>query len=292
MKYIIEESLRDMVCRDEEDFYSHYALGLFLFNVGRLGESGNELRKALDLLDREAGGNTRDIEGNIKKLLGRRKRDFSEAVSGGTKEYQVNVILSLLDEIKLNNPEETRLLDIGSGKGGKVYAIAKHLKIPAENVTGVDYDDFNIDYVRKFFNVVKVDLEKENLPFKDGEFDLIICNQVYEHLKNIGSLTGEVYRTLKRDGFFLIGTPNLSSFYNRMHVLLGRQPSCMKIKSTHVRGFTPRGIRRYLEENNFRVAGFRANGLYPLPIEIGRHLAEIFPSFGEFIYFLVQKTED
>ena len=290
MRYEVEKAYREMVEKETNDFYSHHILGMFLRNTGRYDEAKEEFSKALKLAKISEEVINNEVINHIEDLLKNVELNLKERISAPTKEYQANVMINLLEKkIRFKDPNKIRLLDIGTGRGEKIYAIARHFNIPLTNVAGIDISDNFIQYTNKFFRAYKVDLEKDTLPFNDEEFDLIIFNQVLEHLKNIRKPLNEIKRVMKDDGFLLIGTPNLSSLYDRCRILIGKQPTVMKIPSTHIRGFTPQGLKKYLEENNFRVIGFMGNGFYPLPIEIGRLFARYMPSLSIYIYYLLKK---
>jgi SAM-dependent methyltransferase len=100
---------------------------------------------------------------------------------------------------------------------------------------------------------------------------------VIEHLLNPDNVLEESYRILKPGGYLIIKTPNLSSWINRMYLLLGYQPPDMetstKIRvglprrrneplSGHIRPFTARAIRELLEYHKYvvlKVCGFPHN---------------------------------
>lgn len=100
---------------------------------------------------------------------------------------------------KLNIPANARVLDVGSG----------HNPHPRANVVVDKYTDNNyhragdIKVLRKqeFINA-----DGENLPFKDNEFDYVICNHVLEHVDNPEKFLAELSRVGKR-GY--IETPSL-----------------------------------------------------------------------------------
>ncbi len=50
----------------------------------------------------------------------------------------------------------------------------------------------------------------EQLPFREGEFDLVICTQVLEYIFQPESLVAEVHRVLKPGGVLLLSAPSAS----------------------------------------------------------------------------------
>ena len=46
-----------------------------------------------------------------------------------------------------------------------------------------------------------------NLPFKDNEFDVILCNHVLEHIPDDTKAMQELYRVLKPDGMAILQIP-------------------------------------------------------------------------------------
>lgn len=70
-------------------------------------------------------------------------------------------------------------------------------------------------------NVITLDIEPPadvignvmNMPFKDEEFDCIICLETLEHVENPLKAVEEIYRTLKPGGKFIGSAP----FFNEIH---------------------------------------------------------------------------
>ena len=93
------------------------------------------------------------------------------------------------------------VLDIGS-KDGKII----------ELVSG-RFDIISVDLVfsdekaeRDYMTYIKSDGRR--LAFKDGSFDIVVANQVLEHVYDKKSLIKEAYRVLKPGGVFLLSFPN------------------------------------------------------------------------------------
>lgn len=122
---------------------------------------------------------------------------------------------------------DKRVLDFGCGSGYGTALIASE----ALTAVGVDISRYAIDYARdryrrdnlEFRHIRKV--EDENLPFSDGEFDVVISLQVIEHLSDTETYFSEIRRVLKHGGVFILATPDrdyrLFPFqkpWNRYHV--------------------------------------------------------------------------
>jgi ubiquinone/menaquinone biosynthesis C-methylase UbiE len=103
----------------------------------------------------------------------------------------------------LNINRKSRVLEVGGG----------HNPHPRSNVVVDKFIDSN--YHRKTdIKVLKnqefLQADGENLPFKDNEFDFVICNHVLEHVENPEAFLKEQMRVSKR-GY--IETPSLIGEY-------------------------------------------------------------------------------
>jgi SAM-dependent methyltransferase len=52
-----------------------------------------------------------------------------------------------------------------------------------------------------------IKLDVQAMPFKDDEFDIVICNHVLEHVPDDRKALREIYRVLKKGGFALMQVP-------------------------------------------------------------------------------------
>ncbi len=182
------------------------------------------------------------------------------------------------------------LLDIGCGDGRKTLLYADFLGLPAAKVNGIEA---KVQYLSKghSFEVSKIDLEKDDFPWPDGSFDLVICNQVLEHLKNMFLPLNEAARVLKPGGYLLIGIPNLAGLHNRLLLLLGRQPLCNHISGPHLRCFSYGPFKDFLAENTgFSLEASEGASLYPLPWPLNYWGARFLPAMSSSIFYLLRKT--
>lgn len=196
-------------------------------------------------------------------------------------------VLSLLVGLRAKT-----LLDIGCGKGTKAAAYAEALGLPMAQVTGIEANPAYAAVAGARMRVLSVDIEREPLPVPDEAFDLAVCNQVLEHLKNIYRPLREMDRVIKTGGHLLIGVPNLAGLYNRALLLAGRQPLCVALDGPHIRGFAHSALLAFLASNpNFSVAAMAGSNLYPLPWPLISLANGRLPSLSSFSFYLLKKIK-
>ena len=61
--------------------------------------------------------------------------------------------------------------------------------------------------------------ESATLPFRNGDFDIVLCNQVYSFASNSPKMMKEIYRVLKKNGFCLFTGDNLLNPIETMYGL-------------------------------------------------------------------------
>ena len=141
------------------------------------------------------------------------------------------------------------------------------------------------------FHSSRIDLEVDPIPFKEGMFDLVICNQVLEHLKNYQNVINHMIRVTKMGGYIVIGIPNLAHLINRIYLMFGRQPMCIDINSSHVRAFTHRSFSLKLSSMDAaKLIDFKGALMYPLPFFLGKILSKYFLGFSGYVCYLLKKV--
>ena len=88
------------------------------------------------------------------------------------------------------------------------------LKRLAYPVIGLDLDPERMSaFIKKHdLNIIKCNIETQTIPFDSDTFDLIIFNEILEHLRiDPISTLREVNRVLKPGGIMILSTPNLCS---------------------------------------------------------------------------------
>ena len=82
----------------------------------------------------------------------------------------------------------------------------------------------DLDLLGDTLDYVRTDFDSLSLPLRDESIDLVLCDNVIEHLYYPGDLLQEFHRVLKQDGVVAIITPNQANLKNRVRSMLGRSP--------------------------------------------------------------------
>jgi ubiquinone/menaquinone biosynthesis C-methylase UbiE len=190
------------------------------------------------------------------------------------------------------NFKPRNVLDIGFGSGHGIDLIANFFNTDFQNVYGVDIRDSSITACQEKFNAIKMDLEKNELPFRDNTFDLVICNQVLEHLISYTDVMNDAIRVTSRGGYILFGIPNLSHLINRIFLLFGIQPMCIAIDGPHIRGFTHKSFIKLLRSfDKADLVDFTGTLMYPLPYFLANIMSKHFVGLTGYTCYLLRKKE-
>ena len=153
------------------------------------------------------------------------------------------------------------------------------------------------------------DAEKDVFPYPDGHFSTVLCCELIEHLfEDPMHLMFEANRILKPGGHLLLTTPNVVALRGIAAVLQGYHPGFYhayirparpgeETGARHNREYTPREIRKLLEDSGFEVVRLETGEFRDLPHpEYGwvMHLLERYrletTLRGDGIYALGRKT--
>jgi methionine biosynthesis protein MetW len=215
------------------------------------------------------------------------------------------VILSLL-EVAGNS---ARILDLGCNDGGFTLEMGK--KVGTTSLFGVELvEEFVQQCLTQGIETHRADLN-EPLPFNNASFDIIVANQVFEHLHNTDQFIKEINRVLKSDGYAIVSTPNLAAWHNIASLLLGWQPFVANLSDeinignpmwpsykkkaaqgkypVHRRIPTYRGLKELFEYYGFVIEKLLGIGYYPFPRAVARIMSRIDARHAVYLTMRVRK---
>ena len=204
---------------------------------------------------------------------------------------RIKIMLDIVNKLDLHNKN---IFDIGCYDGTFLSLI----KNRDNNFYGIDASDYAVRKAReKGINVKKFFFDdKSKIPFRKSFFDLIIAGEIIEHIYDTDFFLDEIYRLLKRDGSFILSTPNLASFGRRLMLLLGLNPIIEvspneENSSGHIRYFVKNTLVTLLIKHKFKIINLRSdvvnfdkNGSYKSKV-----LAKLLPSLGQSIICFCKK---
>lgn len=198
------------------------------------------------------------------------------------------------------------LLDCGCGDCSFTNDVARH--ITTNRIYGFEIDD-------KYFvlenNVImqRADLNMV-FPADDNTFDVVIANQIFEHLYHTDLFIKEIYRVLKVGGYAIISSPNLASWHNIVSLLLGWQPfeahlsdevgvgnplsltsgSVYEDRHTHLRVPTHKSLSDICRYYGFTIEARRSVGYLPFTYPFARFLSWIDGVHSIYVTIKVRKN--
>ncbi len=114
-----------------------------------------------------------------------------------------------------------RVLDLGSGMGGLSVALLRRW---GKSVAGAGLHLQAADYNQDYCRIARLRAQRygihlpltvaagEQLPYPGEAFDLVLCLDVLEHVRDAGQVLSEIHRVLKPGGLVLTTVPNRHAF--------------------------------------------------------------------------------
>lgn len=171
----------------------------------------------------------------------------------------------------LVDPKGRRCLDVGCGAGALSAALRQQ---GASYVAGIEADSDAAARARSRLHlVVEGSVLDVEMPFAEGEFDLIVFADVLEHLPDPDAALTRCLPFLRSAGEVVVSVPNM-----RFWLVLGRlifdrwEYSDHGVRDrTHLRIFTRRSLSRMLDSHGLQIRSVvRNQRLFDDQSDIGR----------------------
>lgn len=120
---------------------------------------------------------------------------------------RASVILDALARTRLREP---RILDLGCGAGWMTSILGQF-----GPTTGVDFSPATIAHATDRYDHVRFVLgDACHAPLEDCSFDVIVSQEVIEHIEDQEAGIRELHRLLAPGGYLILTTPNATTFYS------------------------------------------------------------------------------
>lgn len=135
-----------------------------------------------------------------------------------------------------------RVLDIGCGDG---YWLHRLRDLPGVELAGVDYNPLRVERARQAAPHAKIHCADFMAFRPDQAFDVVLLNQVIEHIDDDVGVLRRVRELLRPAGVLIVGTPNEGSRLQRWRI----RPEA----TDHVHFYTEDEVRQKLEQAGFAI---------------------------------------
>lgn len=214
---------------------------------------------------------------------------YLEALYKSAEHLNVANIIELAKSYFGNTPI-MRMCDLGCGDTTYTQIIAKQVRALTIDVVET-YEPHIILAQDAGFNVIRDDLNGP-LRLDSSKYDLVISNQVIEHLCDTDAFLAETGRIVAPGGLMIVSSENGASWHNIAALMFGWQPFSLTNVSSlktaignpfalhsfesgsafamqHKRIFTTRALAELVQLHGFDVFGIRGAGYYPLSSRLG-----------------------
>ncbi len=170
--------------------------------------------------------------------------------------HRLAYVRRALEQLDLDG---ARVLDLGCGDGQWSHLLARYFDC---QLVGVDMNSVRIQRYRENAPSSAALLGScYDLPLCAGAVDLVLFNQVLEHLEKPSVALQEIRRVLRPEGTLLISVPNEGTWLKQRVQYRYIQPVSLQT-TDHIQFFTSQTLRSTLEGAGFNVQRLDAVGFY------------------------------
>jgi 2-polyprenyl-3-methyl-5-hydroxy-6-metoxy-1,4-benzoquinol methylase len=166
---------------------------------------------------------------------------------------RIECTLELLQIAMENKGNDLTVLDIGCGEGHITNEIKKLM--PKAKIYGLDYSLSAIETAATNFSAIEFCVANAyQPPYPDETFDIVVCNNVWEHIPDPLFLLSRIYKITKPCGYLVLSTPSRYRLNNIMKELMGKSPSLMAVN--HVTEYSVNQVIEQLRFGHYVVEKF------------------------------------
>lgn len=182
--------------------------------------------------------------------------------------YRQNILKFVLKKYLSDLDKNAKIVDIGCGTGANIEILNKNY----ENVTGIDNNDFALEYckAKNLKNIIKGELP-DSIEIDDNSVDLILLFDVLEHIEDDEKSLSVLKNKLKDGGYILLTVPAFSFLWSKHDEGFH-----------HKRRYSLKEIKKMLEMLDFKIikSSYLYFLLFPIILMI-RLLKKNFMSYSQ-----------
>ena len=142
-----------------------------------------------------------------------------------------------------------KVLEVGSGAGRFTNVLMKHTSAEVHSVDSSDsvFANLknNIEYNKKRLNIYKATVY--DLPFVEGQFDIVICFGVIQHTPNIKKTIDNLCKQVKPSGLIIVDFYPYNGFWTLISAKYILRPITKRLKYETVKSFYKKHIKKLIK---------------------------------------------
>lgn len=174
----------------------------------------------------------------------------ADSIDDDFHQRRIKCTIDMVKKACLNIDGVPAILDIGCGQGHITNEIYK--AIPDSEITGIDYSISAIEYAVDHFAEIDFAVgDAYDCPYSKDYFDVIVCNNLWEHVPDPLFLLRKISKILKPNGYIIISTPSRYRLKNLIRIVLGLPITFMS--SQHVTEYSVGQVIEQLQYGGYTV---------------------------------------
>ncbi|MFH1836465.1 MAG: class I SAM-dependent methyltransferase [Methanobacteriota archaeon] len=150
----------------------------------------------------------------------------------------------------------SKVLDFGCGQGYTTALLSRK----SSNITGMDISENALKKASKNYPELKFE-KTERLREYAGEFDVIYCGDVLEHLFDVNEVLNKLHKALKIGGTIIVTAPYHSLLKNIL-ICFHNFDTHFSIEGPHIRFFTEKSLKEVISKNGFKIIKVKKIGRF------------------------------
>ncbi|ESQ16685.1 MAG: methyltransferase domain-containing protein [Thiohalocapsa sp. PB-PSB1] len=163
---------------------------------------------------------------------------------------RVELTLDLVTEAVSSIKDSPQILDLGCGQGHITERIRQ--AVNAAQISGLDYSVSAVEYAHKNFPQIDFAVgDAYDSPYARQFFDVVVCNNLWEHVPDPLFLLNRVKQVIKPGGYLIVSTPSRYRLGNMVNVIMGKPVKFLS--KFHVTEYTVGQVEEQLTYGGFKV---------------------------------------
>lgn len=163
---------------------------------------------------------------------------------------RIELTVDLVHEAVSSKKDTPQILDLGCGQGHITEKIRQAVK--GAEISGLDYSVSAVEYACEHFPQIDFAVgDAYDSPYASRFFDVVVCNNLWEHVPDPLFLLSRIKRTIKPGGYLIVSTPSRYRVGNLVSIIRGKPVGFMS--KLHVTEYTVGQVKEQLTYGGFEV---------------------------------------